>query len=249
MFTRTPCTAIKSPSTTDPFFYTIETPRGKIKTCHLVHATNAWVSNLLPNMRRRIVPIRGNMTAQRPGQGLGISSVDSSAFPSTENWTGKRAFVYHGDSNARYDYLTQQPPRLGEVPTSFGELMFGGAFIQGGLTDETLLQVLGSSDDSQSDMKVAKYLTGSISFYFGDAWGREGLPEDTFGLDREWGQGRCISQWSGEFNSCLVSSMIGGDIALRNYWSLGRLPSLGRKTFPSNNRTPIPSHFSRPNNC
>ncbi|KAJ6610226.1 FAD dependent oxidoreductase [Mycena sp. CBHHK59/15] len=145
LFTHTPCISISS---TVPMggeqLYTVSTSRGDIRTRHIIHATNAWASHLLPPMRGKIIPVRGHMSAQRPGAGLGTSDdylvVDSRHRPPSptdsvvtladpepasksednQSWLGKRSFVmYSGTAKAsRYDYLTQQPSAAGSSSLS-----------------------------------------------------------------------------------------------------------------------------------
>ncbi|KAF8182953.1 FAD dependent oxidoreductase [Pholiota molesta] len=83
LFTHTPCTTITSTSTG----YVVHTPRGEVRTAHVIHATNAWSSHLLPGMRGKIIPTRTSMTAQRPGKGL------------SKSWAGNRAFVFYPIEN------------------------------------------------------------------------------------------------------------------------------------------------------
>ncbi|KIJ53075.1 hypothetical protein M422DRAFT_775811 [Sphaerobolus stellatus SS14] len=205
LFTQTPCTSIQGTNKKERDFYTVETPRGSIRTRHIIHATNGWVSHLLPKMRRKIVPMRAVMTAQRPGRDFG-KSTSPSLLGDSGDWTGKRAFVFYGPSESQYDYLTQQPlnpnPQASAESDSpmgsFGELMYGGRFMAGGLTDPALVNAIGISDDSQWDKAIGSFLTGLISDSFGDRqWGTESTPED-MGMSREnWGLGRCLAQWSG----------------------------------------------------
>ena len=53
----------------------IETPRGNVRTKCVVLATNGYTAHLLPEFHRTIVPLRGEMTAQRPGNGLPIEGL------------------------------------------------------------------------------------------------------------------------------------------------------------------------------
>ncbi|KAJ7152355.1 nucleotide-binding domain-containing protein [Mycena filopes] len=185
LFTHTPCTDIS----VEASGYCVTTPRGTLTTTHVIHATNAWAGHLLPGLRRKIVPMRGYMTAQRPGRTLAPSS------------TGKRAFVFYpGTSMLAFDYLTQQPgsPDNGAHPAPTGELMFGGGASLGGRAESALLDNIGITDDSEadSDFAVTAYLGGALERYFAPGWGAEGSDSG----EREeggWGAGRVKAVWAG----------------------------------------------------
>jgi glycine/D-amino acid oxidase-like deaminating enzyme len=117
LFTHTPCTGITSPSTVTPF-YTVQTPRGTLTAHHIVHATNGWSSHLLSGLRGTIIPLRGTMTAQRPGSGLPPAAIGS-----------RRAHVFY-HTPPGFDYLTQLLKN--DEADSDGELLFGGGAMQGG---------------------------------------------------------------------------------------------------------------------
>lgn len=175
--TDTPCTAITEPTPSNPL-YTITTPQGTITTPHVVHATNGWASHLLERMREKVVPVRGTMSAQRPGTSLGSATLD-----------GLRSYVFYPDGLG-YDYLTQ-------LPTGEHELMFGGGWAS---AFDTAWTDFGSSDDSEFSTSVASHLAGALPLYFGSkSWGKE--KEPVVGDERdegiEWGQGRTKAQWSG----------------------------------------------------
>ncbi|TFK36432.1 FAD dependent oxidoreductase [Crucibulum laeve] len=202
LFTHTPCTSVEATGKDIPFI--ARTPRGSIKARHIVHATNGWSSHLLPGMRRKIVPARGDMTAQRPGYGLG-KSVDGG-----EDWTGQRSFVFYGgEAKTRYDYLTQQPPPRsseamgagvekgkGQGLASAGEMMFGGGFLQGGTADTAFFESVGNVDDRTWNFGVVSFLSGALGLYFEPAWGREQV-EETEEANRKWAEGRIKAHWSG----------------------------------------------------
>ncbi|KAH8101475.1 FAD dependent oxidoreductase [Cristinia sonorae] len=176
--THTPCTEIYPPSSSSSL-YTLITPSGRITTPHIVHATNAWSSHLLTPMREKIIPVRGTMTAQRPGASLSTHTLD-----------GLRSYVFNS-GGAGYDYLTQ-------LPTGEHELMFGG----GALSNLTsgLEADLGSADDSQYSISTAAHITGSLPLMFGlDNWGKEMVPnlEPEADLGVQWSEGRVKSVWSG----------------------------------------------------
>lgn len=181
--TSTPCTAITTASGPNATpLYKVETPRGTLLANHIVHATNAWTSHLLPEMRAKIFCVRGNMTAQRPGDALTPSSLD-----------GQRSWVFY-DRHVGYDYLTQ-------LPNGERELMFGGGFVQAG---EDGLGEIGCVDDSQFNPGVMAHLGGALPMLFGGKnWGEESDPseqvnqKDSDGSDSHWFGGRVKAMWSG----------------------------------------------------
>ncbi|KIY48018.1 FAD dependent oxidoreductase [Fistulina hepatica ATCC 64428] len=208
LFTHTPCESISSGSD----YYTIHTPKGDIHTRHVVHATNGWVSHLLSPMRRKVVPLRGTMTAQRPGTGLGKNT--------NPDWTGSRSFIFYtGKTYTKFDYLTQQPatdyngvmhiPQFcgaappGFYPSPSGELMLGGGFSQDGIGESALLAELGNANDRDDIgdggclLGPAMYLGGALSILFdASAWSAEGRDhtDTNGGLVNE---GRVKKMWTG----------------------------------------------------
>lgn len=187
-FTQTPCTGITPPSTVTPH-YTIQTPRGAVTAHHIIHATNSWTSHLLPGLRGKILPIRGLMTAQRPGTGL----------PTSAPLPGARAHIFY-HTPPGYDYLTQLPKHSGEA-ASEGELLFGGGAVHGG---RLTLSELGVSDDSAYNMAIASHIQGALPEYFGRAnWGAETGPAASFPQAGEadspspWASGRVKALWTG----------------------------------------------------
>ncbi|KAH7920486.1 FAD dependent oxidoreductase [Leucogyrophana mollusca] len=176
LYTQTPCTSITQPSASEPF-YTLTTSLGRITTPHVVHATNAYASSLLPSLARAIVPVRETMTAQRPGTSL---------HPSTGS--GARSFVFFS-RRAGFDYLTQFPG-----PTGEHELMFG-AGLEDGVGGEG--EGLGVTDDGGYDVHSAVHVSGALPVYFGEGnWGSESAPVDNEGNDA-WNRGRVKALWSG----------------------------------------------------
>ena len=146
-------------------------------TPHVVHATNGWVSHLVEPMREKIVPIRGTMSAQRPGTSLSHATHD-----------GQRSYVFH-PGGLGYDYLTQ-------LPTGEHELMFGGGWAS---AFDIAVVDLGSADDSGFSMPVASHLAGALPLFFAErVWGREKEPErGGDDGDVQWGEGRTKAQWGG----------------------------------------------------
>ncbi|KAF7307836.1 Gamma-glutamylputrescine oxidoreductase [Mycena kentingensis (nom. inval.)] len=88
LHTRTPVTSISSPGT-DSSGWVLTTPRGKITTKYIIHATNAYASHLLPQLARPdtgIIPTRGQVIATR-------AAVRASEL-FTCSWDGNTGFEY-----------------------------------------------------------------------------------------------------------------------------------------------------------
>ncbi|KAH9481387.1 hypothetical protein JR316_0005912 [Psilocybe cubensis] len=212
LYSHTPCTEIS----TENGKYVVTTPKGKIQARHIIHATNAWSSHLLPGLRRKIVPIKAHMSTQRPGKGLHVTdNVDNINPLGALDWTGQRAFVFYpGHVDYAYDYLTQflpapssqtailssddngNPHSAAILPTA-GEFMFGGGLTIGGSSEAALMAAVGVADDEHTDFAVEAYLSGALPMYFGQHWGEEadGKVNDPSGS--EWQKGRVKALWTG----------------------------------------------------
>ncbi|KAH8831580.1 FAD dependent oxidoreductase [Flagelloscypha sp. PMI_526] len=172
LFALTPCTSI----TSSPSAYIVSTPKGTISAKHVVHATNAWTSHLLPEFRQKVVPIRGQMSSQRPGTDLGLGSIPEDSF------NGSRSFILYADGHDRhYNYLTQQPPSAQSsnslYPPPQGELMLGGCLA---IMHDVLLRQMGNSDDTKTDPAIDTYLSGILPSYWGKNWGDESRVKATW---------------------------------------------------------------------
>lgn len=151
---------------TRPFI--VHTSRGDIVASHVVHATNAHTSNLVPGLRGKLFPVRGTMSAQRPGK----------AFPKID---GSRSWCLINKRG--YEYITQRPGEVDSVDGLGGEIMLGGGMIQSGRKG---FGEFGVASDAQTNYLSACHLSGVLPIGFGlENWG-----EDALG-------GRIKSFWSG----------------------------------------------------
>lgn len=125
--------------------YKVETTRGIIFAKNVIHCTNAHVGHLVPGLRGRIFPVRGQMSAQTAGE----------AFPLQ---TFKHSWLFNYDRG--FDYLTQLPE---------GQMMLGGGFANGeggGIAD------LGIPTDDKLSVYIDIHLSGALSAVFGHkTWG------------------------------------------------------------------------------
>ncbi len=122
---------------TEPAVWKVATPRGSIATPHVVLATNAYTSALLPDFKDLIVPCRGQMSSLTPPTHIsGPTRLPTS-------------YVFLGP--AQDDYLIQRP----RDNNNTGEhLLFGGGRQHG--------PSLGLTDDSVVDPRVARYLRRAL---------------------------------------------------------------------------------------
>ena len=129
----------------------VETPRGAIEAERVVLATNGYTAHLYPPLQGVIVPLRGHMTAQRPGSGLpkdGLATTYS--------------FIYDDG----YEYMIPRP----QGSMYAGDIMIGGGATKG--TDEGIYE-FGTTDDTTTDAVILEYVENSAAERFGSNWGHD----------------------------------------------------------------------------
>lgn len=131
--------------------WTVYTPRGEVKAKKLLLATNGYTAHLYPTLQGVIVPLRGHMTAQRPGSGI-----------PKEGLGGTYSFIY--DSN--YEYMIPRPPGSKFA----GDIMIGGGAARA--PNEGLFE-WGETDDTTTDDFIRSYLEDCTKKYFGTNWGED----------------------------------------------------------------------------
>ena len=144
--------ALKIERATDgEFGWMIETSRGNVKAEKVVLATNGYTAHLCPALQGVIVPLRGHVTAQKPGGGMPQSGLSSTY-----------CFVYADG----YEYMISRPQ---------GSKYAGDIIIGGGLTKaaEEGLREYGTTDDTTTDPNIIKHLRNSTVEYFGSNWGND----------------------------------------------------------------------------
>lgn len=128
----------------------VETSRGVITTPKLVLATNGYTAHLLPQLQGVVVPLRGVITAQRPGQHMPQTGLETTY-----------SFVHKGD----FEYMISRPA---------GSRYEGDIVIGGGMhvaKDDGLAEY-GNTDDTTYDEASARYLLECTKTrYFKSHWG------------------------------------------------------------------------------
>ncbi len=129
----------------------VDTPRGSIKADKLFLATNGYTSHLYPPLQGVIVPLRGHMTAQRPG----------SSMPK-DGLTNTYSFIY-GDG---YEYMVPRP----QGSRFAGDIMIGGGST---IAANEGLNEFGMTDDTVTEPVIVNYLRNCTGRYFDPHWGND----------------------------------------------------------------------------
>ncbi|KAH6656037.1 FAD dependent oxidoreductase-domain-containing protein [Truncatella angustata] len=137
-------------STETPFM--LVTSRGEILAAHVVHASDAFATNLVPGLKEKLFPIRGHMSAQRPGK----------AFPRHH---GDISWAIVGKSD--YEYVTQRPGLPNMEDGIGGEIMIGGGTVR---ADDGILGEVGQWDDNKTVYAIGAYLGGILPLAFNQHW-------------------------------------------------------------------------------
>ncbi|DAA74648.1 TPA_exp: putative FAD dependent oxidoreductase [Trichophyton benhamiae CBS 112371] len=150
--TGTPVTRItSSPGGSNKPNWSVLTPRGQILASKVVMATNGYAAALYPPLHGRIVPLKGQVTAQRPGVSM---PKDGLAYT--------YSFVYAGG----FDYMIP----YSQDPRSLCDIVIGGGFTKGrgrGLYE------YGTTDDATLAPEISGYLASCTEMFFGDNWGQD----------------------------------------------------------------------------
>ncbi|KAI1122455.1 FAD dependent oxidoreductase [Nemania abortiva] len=122
--------------------WVVRTSRGNVLARHVLLATNAYTSHLLPQFADIIVPVKGQVSSLKP---------PPPPHPAEEPLNIKHTFYFVSDlADRRDDYLIQRPP-------PGAELIYGGGRIR------AEGHGLGVWDDSTMDEPVAQYLRSELS--------------------------------------------------------------------------------------
>ncbi|KAL2063110.1 hypothetical protein VTL71DRAFT_6182 [Oculimacula yallundae] len=158
LYTNTPALSVKK---SDDGMWEVETERGIIKAKRVVLATNGYTAFLHKAFQGCIVPLRGQVTAHRPGANM-----------PAEGLPGSYSFIYENG----YEYMIPRPPGSKYA----GDIVIGGGLVK---ADEEGLYEFGITDDSKINSTISSYLTACTSRYFGEAWGED---DEKGRVRREW---------------------------------------------------------------
>ncbi|TKA22235.1 hypothetical protein B0A50_08104 [Salinomyces thailandicus] len=141
--------------------WTVHTSRGSITTSNLILATNGYTAHLLPQFHGLIVPLHGQIVAQRPGLRL-----------PQEGLKHTYSFIHE----TGYEYMISRPP--GSI--NAGDIIIGGGLHQ--LPNDGASRY-GVIDDSTLDPTIQAYLRNCTPRFFGHEWGLD----HGFGrIKKEW---------------------------------------------------------------
>lgn len=131
--------------------WTVATPRGSIVTSNLVLATNGYTAHLLPQMQGLIVPLHGQVVAQRPGSKLPQIGLEETY-----------SFIHESG----YEYMITRPPGA----QNEGDIVIGGGLWK--LPNDGASRY-GETDDSALEPTITSFLRGCTAEYFGSNWGAD----------------------------------------------------------------------------
>lgn len=144
----------------------VKTARGTVSTSTLILATNGYTAGLYPKLHEVIVPFRGVVTAQRPGQKLPYAG----DLPTTYS------FVY----KEGYEYMITRPvisssseaPTNGTAEPQTYDIVIGGGLTK---TPDRGNSEFYTVDDTSSSIpnSISAYLDACTPGFFGTAWGAD----------------------------------------------------------------------------
>ncbi|ESA42202.1 hypothetical protein GE21DRAFT_9029 [Neurospora crassa] len=152
--------------------WTVRTPRGNIWTKDIILATNGYTAAIAPTFQGVIVPLRGQVTAQRPGSNLS----EKGCLPTTYS------FIY----DKGYEYMIPRP----KGSRNEGDLVIGGGLVR---AKEEGLGEYGTTDDTTVNEEISTYLKNTLTRYFGGGGG--GDRNGNWGDDHP--DGRIKKEWTG----------------------------------------------------
>jgi glycine/D-amino acid oxidase-like deaminating enzyme len=132
--------------------WTVRTERGEIAARRVVLATNGYTAALVKEFQGLCVPMRGQITAQRPGMAVPVGG----CLPTTYS------FIYEKG----YEYMIPRP-----AGSRFaGDIIMGGGLVR---APEDGLYEFGTTDDATLNEGISEYLKETTPRYFGSDWGED----------------------------------------------------------------------------
>lgn len=131
--------------------WSVETNRGVIRAERVVLATNGYTGFLCKSFQKVIVPLRGQITAHRPGKNMPEGGLQVTY-----------SFIYGNG----YEYMVPKP----KGSRFEGDIVIGGGLVKA--RDEGI-EEYGTTDDTSINAEISEYLTETTPRYFGDAWGQD----------------------------------------------------------------------------
>lgn len=159
--TETAVGAIESGRVEGKTTWSVKTRRGSIETSSLILATNGYTAHLLPQVQGLIVPLQGQVVAQRPGTGLAQTGLST---------------TYSLIWETGYEYMITRPPGS----RNEGDIVIGGGIHQ--LPNDGASRY-GNTDDAGLEPTITSYLRRCPSDVFAHHWG-EDHPEGR--VKQEW---------------------------------------------------------------
>lgn len=165
--TNTPVLKLEPSRSGEDFIWEVVTADNVFSTRSVILATNGYTPFLEHSLQGKIVPMRGQITAQRPGSKTSLSSPLPTTF----------SFIYQNG----YEYMIPRPLAGGGQ-----HIIIGGGL--GRLPDAGASE-FGTVDDTSLNTGISKYLRGSLSGYIGSTnWGE---------TDNEEASDRVVQEWTG----------------------------------------------------
>ncbi|KAF2866432.1 FAD dependent oxidoreductase [Massariosphaeria phaeospora] len=149
---------------TEAPIYDVFTQYNTIQARTVILATNGYTAHLISSLQGVIVPLRGQITVQRPGAATKLPD----PLPTTYS------FIYRDG----YEYMIPRP-----LPEGGQHMIIGGGL---GRQPEDGAGEFGTVDDSSLNPAISKYLRNSLVGYFGaENWGES--PEESHSrVVQEW---------------------------------------------------------------
>ncbi|KAK0616520.1 FAD dependent oxidoreductase [Immersiella caudata] len=134
--------------------WVVKTERGEIVAKRVVLATNGYSAALVKEFQGLCVPMRGQITAHRPGMAVPMGG----CLPTTYSFIYKKG----------YEYMVPRP-----AGSRFaGDIVMGGGLVR---APEDGLYEFGTTDDATLNEGISEYLKETTPRYFGPDWGEDHL--------------------------------------------------------------------------